>query len=374
MAYTTIDNSESELLCYLYTGTGDTGANRSLTFDGSVDLEPGQIWMAKRTSGGNMHNILETEYHGAGYHWLATSTTGLSGPNEGNCDSFDSNGITLDTTNQGSYYQNEDNSEYVVWAFKKTGASNTTNNDGSITSTVRANQAAGMSYVHWDGTGANGTIGHGLGKRPKLIQVFQDTNVSNHTLRPYWWDANTDGYSIRGQLNAAENVEENNLNGLVTADVSGEGTSSVFSVLEQSSSFNDVNNSSYSYLAICHTDVQGFKKIGEYIGNGNANGTFIYCGFKPALIWVRPIDRTGYTLGFDNVRNPFNADSGEPIGMHGASNAAYSDANTKIDILSNGFKWRTTGSNFNESGKKYAFCAFAENPFVTSTGIPTTAR
>ena len=375
MAYTAIDNGESEVLCYLYTGTGNTGANRSLTFDGSVDLEPGQIWMAKRsTSTANMHNILETEYHGAGYHWLATSSSGLSGPNAGNCDSFDSNGITLDTTNQGSYYQNENNIEYVVWAFKKTGASNTTNNDGTITSTVSANQAAGMSYVHWDGTGANGTIGHGLGKRPKLIQVFQDTNVNNHTQRPYWWDANTDGYSIRGALNDAANAEQNTNNGLVTADVSGEGTSSVFSVLEQNSSFNAVNKSGYSYLAICHTDVQGFKRIGQYIGNGNANGPFIYTGFKPALIWVRVMTRTGYTLGFDNARNPINQETGEIIGMQGASNTATSDANTKIDILSNGFKWRNSSTNFNSAGETYAFCAFAESPFVTSKGIPTTAR
>ena len=99
------------------------------------------------------------------------------------------------------------------------------------------------------------------------------------------------------------------------------------------------------------------------------NGNFVYCGFKPALIWVRPISRSGYTLGFDNARNPINNNSGEAIGMAGSSNRAYTDANTKIDILSNGFKWKTTGSNFNGSGETYAFCAFAEDPFVTSTGI-----
>jgi hypothetical protein len=381
MAYTTIDNGESEVLCYLYTGTGNTGANRSLTFNGSVDLEPGQIWMAKRSTTTNyMHNILETEYHGAGYHWLATNSSGLSGPNAGNCDSFDSNGITLDTANQGGYYQNENNIQYVVWAFKATGASNTTNNSGTITSTVRANQDAGMSYVHWAGTGANGTIGHGLTKRPKLIQVFQDTNVNNHTQRPYWWDANSDGYSIRGMLNDAANAEQNTNNGLVTAHRSGEGTSSVFSVLEQNSSFNSVNKSGYSYLAICHHDVQGFKRIGEYNGNSLADdyGPFIYCGFKPALIWIRVMDRTGYTYAYDNARNPDNRNGGEVIGMHGASNTAYSDSNTEIDFLSNGFKIRGTGSGMgqylNQSGKRYAFFAVAESPFVTSSGVPNTGR
>ena len=375
MAYTTIDNGEEKFLSYLYTGTGNTGANRALTFNGSVDLKPGQIWMAKRTSGGYMHNILETEYHGPGYNWLATDSSGLVGPNQGNCDSFDSNGITLDTQNQGTYYHNENNNEYVVWAFAEIGTSAASNTDGNITSQVIADQSVGMSYVRWSGNSTNNqTIGHGLGKRPKLIQVFQDTNVNNHTDRPYWWDANSWNHVIKNRLNAASGTETDSSSGRVGAFDNGQGTSSIFTVFSGNSSYEATNQSGYNYLAICHTDVQGFKKIGDYTGNGNANGAFVYCGFKPALIWVRPMGRTGYTLGFDNVRNPDNRDSGEAIGMAGASNRALSDANTKIDILSNGFKWRTTGSNFNQAGIKYAFFAVAENPLVTSTGVPTTAR
>ena len=375
MAYTNIDNGEEKFLSYLYTGTGNTGSNRALTFNGSVDLKPGQIWMAKRsTTTANMHNILETEYHGAGYHWLATNSNGLTGPNEGNCDSFDSNGITLDTTNQGSYYHNENNIEYVVWAFAEIGGSPVTNTDGDITSSVLADQSVGMSYVHWSGNSTNNqTIGHGLGKRPRLIQVFHEPNV--HTDRPYWWDANSFNHVIRNRVNAAGNTESDSAFGRVGAfDDGSQGTSSIFTVFSGSSSYEATNQTGYDYLAICHTDVQGFKKIGDYIGNGSTNGTFVYCGFKPALIWIRPMNRTGYTLGFDNARNPDNRDSGEAIGMAGASNTAVSDANTKIDILSNGFKWRTTGSNFNESGIRYAFFAVAESPFTTSTGIPTTAR
>jgi len=375
MAYTNIDNGEEKFLSYLYTGTGNTGSNRALTFNGSVDLKPGQIWMAKRsTTTANMHNILETEYHGAGYHWLATNSNGLTGPNEGNCDSFDSNGITLDTTNQGSYYHNENNIEYVVWAFAEIGGSPVTNTDGDITSSVLADQSVGMSYVHWSGNSTNNqTIGHGLGKRPRLIQVFHEPNV--HTDRPYWWDANSFNHVIRNRVNAAGNTESDSALGRVGAfDDGSQGTSSIFTVFSGSSSYEATNQTGYDYLAICHTDVQGFKKIGDYIGNGSTNGTFVYCGFKPALIWIRPMNRTGYTLGFDNARNPDNRDSGEAIGMAGASNTAVSDANTKIDILSNGFKWRTTGSNFNESGIRYAFFAVAESPFTTSTGIPTTAR
>jgi len=374
MAYTTIDNGSAEFYAFLYTGTGNTGATLEKTFDGPVDIEPGQLWMAKRTAGGNMHNIVSNEYAGPDTFWLASDGGDLV-RNDGILTTYNTDGFTLATQNQGGYYHNENNSQYICWAFKKTGASNATNTQGSIQSTVRASQAQGISYVAWAGTGSDGTLGHGLGARPKLIQMMPlDGPGDGNTQKPYWWDANTDGYGIACGLNDSSAAEENDINGLVTADISGEGTATLFSVKAQNSSSANVNASSLNYLAICHIDVQGFKKIGQYVGNGNADGTFVYCGFKPALIWVRPISRSGYTLGFDNARNPINTDSGEPIGMAGDGVRAYSDANTKIDILSNGFKWRTAGSNFNGNGETYAFCAFAEDPFVTSTGTPTTAR
>ena len=239
-----------------------------------------------------------------------------------------------------------------------------------------ADQNVGMSYVRWSGNSTDQqTIGHGLGKRPRLIQVFQDTNVNNHTDRVYWWDANSWNHVIKNALNAASGTETDGANGRVGAfDGSSQGTSTHFTVFSGNSSYTATNQTGYNYLAICHTDVQGFKKIGKYYGNGSTDGTFVYCGFKPALIWVRAMNRTAYTLGFDNARNPVNDNTGEQIGMAGASNTAYSDANTRIDILSNGFKWRNASSNFNQAGIRYAFFAVAENPFVTSTGIPTTAR
>lgn len=378
MAYTTVDDSDSAYQNFLYTGSGNTGSTIPRTLNGDVDMKPGMIWMAKRGSG-NMQNIMENEILGPGYHWLQCDTGDSKGPNQGNCASFDTNGFTHSTVNQGSYYHNESGVPYVCWLFKETGVSSVSNTSGTITSSVRADTTHGISYVRWTGTGANGTIGHGLGKRPKLIQMvpIQVTANNGNTNKPWWWDANTDDYNISGQLNAAYLAELNtgsNLNGIVTADRSGEGTSSVFTVKQANSSYNNVNETGQDYLAICHSEVQGFKRIGEYLGNGSTDGQYVWCGFKPAVIWVRAISAQGYTLGFDSARNPYNKDTGLAIGMHGASNTEYSDANTKIDFLSNGFKWRQGSANFNASGVKYAFFAVAENPFVTSTGVPTTAR
>ena len=372
MAYTTIDNSESAFQCFTYTGSGNTGSTIARTFTGSVDLKPGLQYHAKMGSG-NMHNIMENEYTGAGTHWLSSSGDSVAG---GNLASFDTNGFTHSTTNQGSYYHNESSVEYVTWNWAESGASNATNNDGTITSTVRVNANVGCSFVNWTGTSADGTIGHGLGARPKAVWMYPIQVAANNgnTQRVWWWEANSDGYNINNGLNEAQLVESNSTNGVVTADSSGEGTSTVFSVKEGNSSFEAVNHSSQNYMAICWKEVQGFSKFGSYTGNGAESGPFIYCGFKPALIMIRAMDRAEGCFCYDNGRNPTNVDSGMYIIGVNDSQLHFADANTDIDILSNGFKLRDNGPARNNDTTKYGFMAWAENPFVTSTGIPTTAR
>ena len=372
MAYTTIDNSEEAFQTFTYTGTGNTGATLARTFNGSVNLKPGLHYHAKMGSS-NMHNIMENEYTGAGTHWLSSSGDSVT---DGILASFDTNGFTHATNNQGGYYHNESGKEYVTWNWAETGASNSTNNDGTITSTVRVHPSSGFSFVNWTGTSADGTIGHGLGVRPRAIWVYPIQVASNNgnTQRVWWWEANSDGYNIRNDLNSSQLVESNSSNGIVTAHSSGEGTSSVFSVKEGNSSYENVNHSSQNYMAICWKQIQGFSRFSFFHGNGQEDGTFVYCGFKPALIMIRAMDRTEGNFAYDNARNPTNIDSGMYIIGVNDSQSHFADANTDIDILSTGFKLRDDGPARNNTGTKYGFCAWAENPFVTSTGVPTTAR
>ena len=153
-----------------------------------------------------------------------------------------------------------------------------------------------------------------------------------------------------------------------------QGTSTTFNVFSGGSpaSYRNVNLSGGTYMAVCWTSIQGFSKFGSYVGNGNANGPFVYCGFRPKIVQIRRLDGAGYR-NYDTERDLINPAS-KTSNWVDNNGAELSDGNTPIDILSNGFKIRHTHTTANTSGNKYLFSAWAENPFVTSTGTPTTAR
>ena len=373
MAYTTIDNSEEHFQILHYTGNGSTSSGISRTFSGSVDLKPGLTYHHKYAGGGNYHNIMENEYKGPGWHWLSDSG---DAKNDGITASFDTNGFTHATQNLGGYYHNENGKSYGVWAWSETGASNVTNTSGDITSTVRAHPDAGWSIVNWTGNSTdNQTIGHGLGKKPDALWMYPIQVAANNgnTQRPQWWSVNSANHNFNTGLNENRN-ESDSTNGRISARGSNNrGTSTIFTVRAGNSSYEAVNHSSQNYMCIAWTSIQGFSKFGKYVGNGNTNGTMVYTGFKPALIIIKKLGTSGFQC-FDNKRDPINKDSGGSINLTANYGAETRDSNTKIDFLSNGFKIRTTGAQVNTSGTDYGFGAFAENPFVTSTGVPTTAR
>lgn len=372
MAYTTIDNSEEHFQTFAYTGNGSTSSGITRTFDGNADLKPGLIYHHKIAGGGNYHNIMENEYTGADTHWLASS--GDSVANGGPSASFDTDGFTHSTNNLGSYYHNENGSSYGIWAWSETGVSNATNTDGTITSTVRAHPTAGWSIVNWTGTSADATIGHGLGAIPEALWMYPIQVAANNgnTQRPQWWSANSYNHVFNTGLNE-NRTESDSTNGRLGAwAANSQGTSSVFSVFSGNSSYEAVNHSSQNYMCIAWKSVKGFSKFGRYRGNGDANGTFVYTGFKPALVIVKRVGGNNDFACYDNRRDPINKNGGK-INLTSNYGAETRDANTYFDILSNGFKLRASHASINGSDD-YAFGAFAENPFVSSTGTPTTAR
>ena len=374
MAYTTIDNSESAFQILAYTGNGSTSSGISRTFSGSVDLKPGLMYHHKYSSN-NLYNqnIMENEYTGPGTHWLAAS--GDAVVNDGLCASFDTNGFTHATQNLGGYYHNQNGESYGVWAWSETGASNVSNTDGDITSTVRVHPDAGFSFVNWTGNStADQTVGHGLGHTPEALWMYPIQVASNNgnTQRPMWFSANSANHNFNTGLNESD-TESDSTNGRITArEASGRGSSTTFMVRVGNSSYENVNHSSQNYMCIAWRSIQGFSKFGKYVGNGNANGAFVYTGFKPALIICKQVGGNTDFRCHDINRDPFNRDGGS-INFTSNMGTEIRDANTKIDFLSNGFKPRCTHTSINGTGS-YAFAAFAENPFVTSTGIPATAR
>jgi len=362
MAYTTIDDPSAHFQVETYTGAG---ANTSVTFSGNSDLKPDFLWLKNRTAG-YAHAAFDSNRNlGSAVNapFLEPNDTGTENSNQ-NWWNATNYGINTDGFQFGSVSEHNLNnlgSEYVAWAWKANGGTTSSNTDGSITSTVQANQDAGFSIVTWAGTNSTATIGHGLGVAPKFIIVrARDKGVPTSWI-VFHKDGSTsddDYYILQGTF--AKGTQAGIWNNQYPS-------STVFGVA------NDfwVNSASTNYLAYCFAEKQGYSKFGKYVGNGNTDGPFIYTGFKPAFIMCKRIDGAGNSWDMhDNARDPFN-----PSGRTFYADTAGAElTGNNVDLLSNGFKQRDTSGNRNGNGLTYIYMAFAENPFTTSTGVPCTAR
>ena len=212
--------------------------------------------------------------------------------------------------------------------------------------------------MSWTGNGTNpSTIGHGLGTTPKMFIVKNRSDSAN------WVVYN----EVLGNTKAVY-LDLTDASGTVGAWNNTSPTSSVFTV----NGANALNGSSDNMIAYCFAEKQGYSKFGSYTGNGSTDGTFVYTGFKPAwILWKRSDDSTGRDWQiYDNKRSTYN----ELNKRLRANTADAETTSTGMDFTSNGFKLRTSDGNYNASGANYIFMCFAENPFVSSTGVPATAR
>jgi len=344
MAYTTIDDPTIYFNTKLYTGnaTDNTGIT-------GVGFQPDWTWLKDRTNA-NHHRIYDS-VRGA-TKVIYSSLTNAEGTASTGLKSFDSDGFTLGTGSD----ENGSGANFVSWNWKAGGTASS-NTDGSITSSVSANQTAGFSILTRNGTGSNGTVGHGLGVAPKMI-INKDRNSGSS-----WWGV---FHESLGNTNAIYLNTTNATDASVQYWNNTSPTSSVFSVGTNSIS----NASGGSYISYCFAEIKGYSKFGSYTGNANADGTFIYTGFKPAFIMLKPTSTTGNWFILDNKRNPFNV-----VDQYIRANLTNADATfSMMDFVSNGIKIITSDSSINGSGVTYIYMAFAENPFVSSAGIPCTAR
>jgi len=363
MAYTNIDDPSAYFQTALY--AGDSSNSTVITNDGNSDLQPDWVWIKSRNEGNA----------GTGGHmWFDSSrgiksTTGSNSPflvsNSTSGDQTNANGlqaIGTDSFTPGSMTRtNETGDNYAAWQWKANGGTTASNSNGSITSTVQANTTAGFSIVTYTGTGSAATVGHGLGVTPDMI-IFKNRSGAN-----VWATYHQGlGNNLKLELNSSNAQDSDGafMNGTLP-------TSSVFSVGASA----NTNTGSSNYIAYCFNNVQGYSKFGKYVGNGNASGPFVYTGFKPAFVMIKVTSAVESWTMFDGARKPFNRDDNVASIYANTSGAEYTGASYhNIDILSNGFKVRLTNTAVNASGASYIYMAFAENPFTTSTGIPTTAR
>jgi hypothetical protein len=333
---------ETQFNVVLYTGNG---TSQSVT---GVGFQPDFVWLKERSSGSD--HQLQDSVRGA-TNLLISNSTNAESSSSTFLNSFDSDGFTVGSSGGA----NESGQTYVAWCWKAGGTA-VSNTDGSITSQVSVNTDAGFSIVSYTGTGAaSATVGHGLGQTPAMIiQKAATDGVYNWNS----WHKNLDTNSYISLNTTA--AQDNSVNVWPTAGI----TSSVFTTASSAVKYN--NLSGVTHIAYCFAEVEGFSKFGSYVGNGSADGTFVYTGFKPALVLAKRTDSTGNWVLKDTARDTYN-----PAGftlLADVADAEYGPSNTSLDILSNGFKPRTTSALVNASGGTYIYMAFAENPFKYATG------
>jgi len=345
MAYTTINKSSLHFNTKLYTGNGST---QSIT---GVGFQPDWVWLKKRDASAS-HELYDA-VRGVTKR-LKSDATNAEFTDANTLTSFDSDGFSLGT---GSGINSSSNT-FASWNWKAGGGQGSSNTDGSINTTyTSANTTSGFSISSYTGTGSNATIGHGLGVKPSMI-ICKKLNTTGSWITYH----SALGATKYLYLNTTDAEAANST---VWQDI--EPTTSVFSV----GSASNCNDSGATYVAYCFAEKTGFSKFGTYKGNANADGAFIYTGFKPAFVLIKQSSASGENWNiYDNKRNTFNATD---KALFADITNAEATKTGGMDFLSNGIKMRGTDGAFNTS-QTYIYMAFAEAPLVGSNNTPATAR
>ena len=339
MAYTTINKHTSYFNTKLWSGNG---SSQALT---GVGHQTDMAWIKSRTDT-RKHNLYDA-VRGVQKRIVPNDT--VAEDTVPGVTAFGTDGFTVgsETDTNGS------SRNFVGWSWSAGASAGSSNTDGSITSTVSANTTAGFSIVKYTGTGSAATVGHGLGAVPKMF-ITKKLNTSES------WGVyhNTQGAGKFLRLEGNNAVDTS-----TTVWNNTTPTSSVFSIGTGGIS----NTSGQDYIAYCFAEKTGYSKFGSYAGNGNANGTFVYTGFKPAFIMLKKTSDTANWMIHDNKRLGYNVDNNN---LKPNTNEAEATADT-LDILSNGFKLRTSGSG--ENNGTFIYMAFGQS-LVGTNNIPATAR
>jgi len=342
MAYTTINKSTLHFNTKLYTGTGSSA---SIT---GVGFQPDWVWIKRRNA--TQSHVLFDPLRGVTKR-IMTNETAAEETDAQILTAFNSDGFSLGTSSQ----VNDSGSGHVSWNWKANGIGSS-NTDGTINSTyTSANTTSGLSIVTYTGTGSAATVGHGLGTTPSMVWIFNRTDGGNAHI--YHKALGSTQYLLHASNLAAQTYAPVGIGTL---------TSTTFSV----GTVSGVNGSGKNYVAYVFAEKQGFSKIDSYTGNGSTDGTFVYTGFRPAWIYRKVYSAADSHMLIDDKRlgyNPHNAY------LFPNANQTESDVE-RVDIVSNGFKLRTTDGGDNGSGSTYIYMAFASAPLVGSNNVPCTAR
>ena len=334
--------------------TGNDSSDRNIE---GLEFQPDFVWIKNRDQSDG-HQWVDV-VRGANNTLFSNSNVGEEANNSnGHVNYFTSGGFNVDAGAGGDV--NENNEDYVAWCWKAGGAA-VTNNDGSITTQVSANQKAGFSIMTYTGTGSAGTCGHGLGAVPHMIISKRRDGSGNWTIYHKDLDHSSSTNHRVVRFNASAQT------GSSVLYYGNDPTSTV----QHQAAYTDLNGSSETYVAYCWTSISGYSKFGKYTGNGNSKGPYIHLGFRPAFIMLRR---------YDSGNNWHIADSKRQSSLNPVTAQIYPNltsaevAQDDLDILSNGFKIRNSANFGNASSGTYIYMAFAEEPGTTPFDTHPNAR
>ena len=331
----------------IVTYTGSSTSAQTIT---GLGFKPDLVWAKMRNS--SQRNFLTDTSRGISKHLFSDATSAEETDSSmGNTNpiytAFNDDGFVFGTSGSGP---NDSGREYVAWCWKANGGTTASNSNGSITSTVQANTKSGFSIITYTGTGSNATIGHGLSAKPDFFTIKNRDGGAGMAWATYHsalgatkyieLDANDGAYSGSTRFNDTE----------PTTSTIGIGTIS------------HVNSSGSDYVCYAWHNVEGMQRFGSYTGTGNADGAFIYTGFRPRLLAVKKTSGSDNWVVIDSARETFNA-MGEKILMWDTTDAEFDPSNVNLDFVSNGVKMRNTDGKINANGADYIYMAWADVPF-----------
>ena len=338
----TIANGAGYMAATLYTGTGASQTVSNAV--NSISFQPDLVWIKSRSA--TTDNKLTDFVRGTTKALVSNSTAAETTDTNG-LTAFNSNGFTVGTD---TVYNNS-GATYVGWNWKGGGTA-VSNTSGSITSSVSANPTAGFSVVTYTGTGANATIGHGIGAAPSMVIIFERSpGGDDHIV--YHSSLTSNQYAIRLNTTAAQT------GAFGTYWNSTSPTSSVFSV----GTSGENNQNTATYVAYCFAPIAGYSAFGSYTGNGSSDGPFVYTGFRPRWVLMKSSTLVTNWWIIDTARNTYNVAN---TLLTPSNNYADDSTYNVMDVTSNGFKIRTTYTGVNSSNDTYIYAAFAENSFKFS--------
>ena len=353
MAYTTIDDPEKYFKPVKYVG------NLLQHPVEGFNHQPDWLWF-KNADTTNSHNLLDST-RGTDKTLEGTNNNNAEGDTTTRLDSFDSDGFTVETDPS----VNGNNNEIVVFSWAANGGSvtNVAESGDNPGFSRQTNTTSGFSIIKYTGTGAVGTIAHGLGIVPDFIIIKRLENADN------WRTYDSVGggtKAMRLNLNGAHGSSSSFYNDT-------DATSSVFTVGTNS----EINGDAETYIAYVFGSVKGYSKIGSYVGNGNADGPLVYTGFKPSWVMVKKSNGGSHDwyIQYGNTTFDDVSQAANPVKSSLIANSSGAKATeNSMDFVNDGFKLRTSGNGHNTSGHTYLYVAFAQNPFVNSNGVPSNSH